>query len=264
MGKQCEVLGPSRRKFMRVAHFPSLHPFIFVAVSVTSCCVAQNEPRLLSNPVELRPQQSAMHSADELKVSLDVRYAENELFNPATGKYDKVCLRSYNGRLAGETIRMKPGDTLRVNFTNNLPLDGCVEPQGTHTIPTCFNTTNLHTHGFHVSPAGNSDNVLLELGPKATMQYEFDLPKDHPAGTFWYHPHRHGSTALQVSSGMAGALIVEGNRPVANKGENGIADIDTILKYADGTRFDERMFLFQQLSYGCLDAKGNIVWNCPA
>ena len=27
-------------------------------------------------------------------------------------------------------------------------------------MPHGFNTTNLHTHGLHVSPVGNSDNVL--------------------------------------------------------------------------------------------------------
>lgn len=30
-------------------------------------------------------------------------------------------------------------------------------------------------------------------------------------GTQWYHAHKHGSTALNVSNGMAGALIVEGD-----------------------------------------------------
>ena len=29
-------------------------------------------------------------------------------------------------------------------------------------------------------------------------------------GTFWYHPHKHGSTALQVGNGLAGAIIIEG------------------------------------------------------
>lgn len=33
----------------------------------------------------------------------------------------------------------------------------------------------------------------------------------HPPGTFWYHPHCHGATHIQVASGMAGFLIVEGD-----------------------------------------------------
>ena len=32
-------------------------------------------------------------------------------------------------------------------------------------------------------------------------------------GTHWYHAHKHGATALNVSNGMAGAFIVEDNRP---------------------------------------------------
>ena len=33
----------------------------------------------------------------------------------------------------------------------------------------------------------------------------------HPPGTHWYHPHAHGATDIQVSSGMAGYLIIEGD-----------------------------------------------------
>lgn len=48
--------------------------------------------------------------------------------------------------------------------------------------------------------------------------YEFRLgdvmgraDQPHPPGTHWYHPHSHGATHNQVSSGMAGFLIVEGD-----------------------------------------------------
>ena len=41
------------------------------------------------------------------------------------------------------------------------------------------------------------------------MVYQTSLPDDHMAGTHWLHPHRHGSTALQVAGGAALALIVE-------------------------------------------------------
>jgi len=36
-------------------------------------------------------------------------------------------------------------------------------------------------------------------------------PQPQPPGTHWYHPHSHGSTHDQVSSGMAGFLIIEGD-----------------------------------------------------
>ena len=50
----------------------------------------------------------------------------------------------------------------------------------------------------------------------AEADYEFrlgNLPRFpvHPPGTHWYHPHAHGATDIQVSSGMAGYLIIEGD-----------------------------------------------------
>ncbi|MBT2444999.1 multicopper oxidase domain-containing protein [Streptomyces sp. ISL-36] len=36
------------------------------------------------------------------------------------------------------------------------------------------------------------------------------MPRNHPDGTFWYHPHHHGSSATQLAGGMAGVIIVEG------------------------------------------------------
>ena len=64
------------------------------------------------------------------------------------------------------------------------------------TEPHSFNTTNLHTHGMHVSPVGNSDNVLLAIPPQSTQPYEIKVPATHTRGTYWYHAHTHGSTRL--------------------------------------------------------------------
>lgn len=112
--------------------------------------------------------------------------------------------------------------------------------------PHCFNGTNLHTHGLWVNPAGNGDNVLLSIDPGVKFQYEYNVPADHPSGTFWYHTHRHGSTALQVSSGMAGALIIRGNR-LPKPTQNG--DIDVLM---GGIK--ERVLVFQQIQYACRTA----------
>ena len=71
--------------------------------------------------------------------------------------------------------------------------------------------TNLHVHGLHVSPEGNGDNVFLTVKAGESFQYEFQIPENHPAGLYWYHPHLHGRTTNQVFGGMAGAIIVEGD-----------------------------------------------------
>lgn len=71
-------------------------------------------------------------------------------------------------------------------------------------------TTNLHTHGLTVSPNGIADNVFREMEPGSISQVRIDIPPDHPSGTFWYHPHSHGSVSFQFFGGMGGFLIIEG------------------------------------------------------
>jgi FtsP/CotA-like multicopper oxidase with cupredoxin domain/peroxiredoxin len=160
------------------------------------------------------------------KVTLEVR----ETVNTLNGV--QLRHRSYNNQLVGPTICVQPGTQLRIRLENWLPPDDSSHPKDENT-PHGFNTTNLHTHGLHVSPKSPSDNVFLALKPGNHFDFTFEIPADHPAGTFWYHPHKHGSTALQVASGMAGALIVEGGLDNA-PGIKGITD---------------RVLLFQQFVY---------------
>lgn len=107
------------------------------------------------------------------------------------GKQAKLF--SYNGSLPGPRLEVQAGDTIKINFTNKLQ-----QP------------TNLHFHGLHVSPSGNSDNVFLEVKPNESFDYEIKIPKNHPSGTFWYHPHYHGKVAEQLFKGLSGLIIVRG------------------------------------------------------
>ncbi|MEO5781113.1 MAG: multicopper oxidase family protein, partial [Arthrobacter oryzae] len=74
--------------------------------------------------------------------------------------------------------------------------------------------TNLHVHGLHVSPEGNSDNVLVSVEPGTSFNYEYRLPANHPPGVYWYHPHHHGSVADTIFGGLYGAIIVQDSQPV--------------------------------------------------
>lgn len=44
------------------------------------------------------------------------------------------------------------------------------------------------------------------------MADEYVIPCDHVGGTYWYHPHHHGSTSLHMGGGAMGVLIVD-DRP---------------------------------------------------
>ncbi|MBN9151148.1 MAG: multicopper oxidase family protein [Cryobacterium sp.] len=108
-----------------------------------------------------------------------------------------ATILSYNGGVPGPTWKVQPGDTVKVSVENQLS-----EP------------TNLHVHGLHVSPSGNSDNVLVSIDPGSSFDYEYQLPEDHPPGVYWYHPHHHGNVATQVFGGLYGAIIVEDPTPI--------------------------------------------------
>src|SRR6476646_11165445 len=79
---------------------------------------------------------------------------------------------------------------------------------------------NLHTHGAHISPRGNADNVMLHIPPGMSNTYTYDLPRNMPQGMFWYHPHLHGLTSAHVYAGLAGLLAVgrtDGNLPLVTE-----------------------------------------------
>lgn len=213
----------------------------------------------------------ASRPAAESSLDLNVVYTDGQIWNPADRRFDKVRLRSYQGTrvnpnapFVSPELEIQPGDTIRVALHNKLPPDPtCTQTGGNVNVPHCFNGTNLHTHGLWVNPAGNGDNVLISINPGVSFEYEYNVPSDHPAGTFWYHTHLHGSTALQVSSGMAGALVIRGNRPPL-KGSDGkitTGDLDTLLKPTRAQAFKERVVVLQQIQYACRDAQGKVKTN---
>lgn len=131
----------------------------------------------------------------------------------------KRCkLRSYNGQVPGELIKVRQGETLRIRVKNSLPPNNSKGWDGSHNVPHMFNSTNLHLHGLDVIPhlfepvgTGNPLAKMIDIMPGQSYDYEFKVPYDQPPGLSWYHPHHHGSTAVQAVSGMAGPLITYGD-----------------------------------------------------
>ena len=60
-----------------------------------------------------------------------------------------------------------------------------------------------------MSASDNSDNPFLRIGAGESFDYEIQLPDDHPAGVFWYHPHHHELVADQLFGGLYGAIVVD-------------------------------------------------------
>jgi FtsP/CotA-like multicopper oxidase with cupredoxin domain len=158
------------------------------------------------------------------------------------GQVFKGAIPIYNRSVPAPTFFVDPATRIELRLNNRLPpkwsptgSDVCGQHGGDPPPPQCFTHTNLHTHGLLVSPCSidnnlklhcgpiranelrlASDDVLVDLYPSDpttgypgdSLRYCITLPEFHDAGTFWYHSHLHGSSGYQVSSGMAGALII--------------------------------------------------------
>jgi suppressor of ftsI len=112
----------------------------------------------------------------------------------------------FDGRASAPTIRIAPGDTLKIRYLNALP------PAPRLALPAApMNMTNLHFHGLSVSPDRPADDVLEMIAmPGDALDYRVAIPRTHLPGLHWYHTHPHGESHRQVLDGMSAALIVEG------------------------------------------------------
>ncbi len=159
------------------------------------------EPTLLRSPVIASSEQG------QLNVSLEL---VKEVFH---GPCHDISTRMYRyqGKVTvpGPTLSLKKGATLNLKLSNTLTPDPDEGVLNRFRLP---NTTNFHTHGLHVSPNAPADDVLsVQVRGGDSYQYKTTLPDYHAPGIYWYHPHQHGSTALQVGGGAMGGLVIEEN-----------------------------------------------------
>src|SRR5215475_349635 len=139
--------------------------------------------------------------------------------------------RSGGNLYPAPTLKVFPGERLIIHFENGLTgltIRDYFSPQYTpkgQPIPIypeqmTSSPINLHTHGAHISPRGNADNVLLHIPPDMSNTYSYDIPRNMPQGLYWYHSHLHGLTAAHVYTGLVGLLAVgrtDGNLPLVTE-----------------------------------------------
>jgi FtsP/CotA-like multicopper oxidase with cupredoxin domain len=163
--------------------------------------------------------------------------------------YRVVRGTSSNGQMSGDnlypppTLQAYPGETLIVHMNNaltGLTIRDYFNPAYTakgKEVPLypeqmTSSPLNLHIHGVHISPKGNSDNVMLHISAGMSNTYIYHIPKDMPQGAYWYHSHLHTLTTGQTYYGLAGLLAIgrtDGNLPVVTA--NHIPIRNMILQY---------------------------------
>ncbi len=163
---------------------------------MVACARTPEQPPATSVPVHAATK-TAPATVPEIRAQRGVvSFDLDAAIEPATNAPAFV----YRGQAGvAPTIRASPGDELRVRLHNHLPA-GTDAP----------NEVNLHFHGLSVSPNAPSDDAMRLARPGETIAYDVRIPRARPPGLYWYHPHAHGQTYWQITSGMSGALIVEG------------------------------------------------------
>ncbi len=232
-------LDPASRMSIRLPFHRRSHVAI-VAPTLLALCGALLQPRNAAGapPEDFAPlilqdadpagmQQGLTEfrsSRGKLSVAITAKYDTNDVnggtmpANPTLGSpalqylYPRLAFNCKDAThevlsYAGPLLRVFPGDQVQIQFTNNL----------------VSQRTNLHFHGFSVSPhALNAKGVFGDFvglpyvrgaAPTETRNYEFTIPRSQPPGPYWYHAHAHGIAEMQVACGMSGAIYVEGAVP---------------------------------------------------
>ena len=140
--------------------------------------------------------------------------------------------RSGGNLYPAPTLQVFPGEKLIVHFENGLTgltIRDYFIPQYTpkgQPVPLypeqmTSSPLNLHTHGAHISPKGNADNVLLHIPPGMSNTYTYDIPRNMPQGAVlvsqsssWAH-----FGARLYGSRRSACHRTNGRQPAARHGE---------------------------------------------
>lgn len=152
---------------------------------------------------------------------------------------DPSNLQPLQNSYLGPIIRVRKGQKVRVQFTNNLP-----EP------------SIIHWHGLIV-PARMDGHPRDAVETGKTYVYEFEVANQ--AGTYWYHPHPEPLTGGQVIRGLAGLFIVSDEPQQAAQLPSGVNDIPLVLQ--DRTFDQNNQFVYLKDEMGGMEGMPGMGMN---
>jgi len=143
------------------------------------------------------PAKTAKWGNQPMKPKMDGKVKVFELtctkmkWETEPGKF--VDAMAYNEQVPGPQIRVTEGDRVRFVVTNKMD-----------------ESTAMHYHGLEVPNDQDGVPFITQpvIKPGETFTYEFTVPN---SGSHMYHSHH--NAAMQTSSGLLGALIVDKKRP---------------------------------------------------
>jgi FtsP/CotA-like multicopper oxidase with cupredoxin domain len=124
----------------------------------------------------------------------------------------KTKTKGINGSYLGPALRMRRGETVRVNVQNALG-----------------HASTLHWHGFNL-PAAADGGPHQIIADGDTWSPEFKVQE--VASTMWFHAHQMGQTASQVWAGLAGLVLIDDDEAdaLALPSVYGVDDVPLVLQ----------------------------------
>ena len=142
---------------------------------------------------------------------------------------DPAALQVIPGSYVGPIIRAHKGQQVRVHLHNQLPVE-----------------SNIHWHGLIVP--SNMDGHPHDLAaPGGEFVYDFEIR--NLAGTYWFHPHKHGETGAQVNKGLAALFIVSDDEEQQLGLPSGSQDVALVIQ-------DRRIDADNQFAYPTIAMAG--------
>ncbi len=163
-------------------------------------------------------------SADETNVNILPGKSTPVLKYEATlVKGDKNSLKVIKNSYLGPIITVNKGDKIRINFKNNLDEESII-----------------HWHGLHL-PEDMDGHPRFAVDEGGKYIYEFTVM--NRAGTYWFHPHPHGSTGPQVYGGLAGLFIVHDKEERSLNLPSGNFDVPLVIQDRTFNENNELVYL---------------------
>ncbi len=145
-----------------------------------------------------------------------------------------------NGAYLGPTLKMRVGETVRMEVTNRIG-----------------EASTIHWHGFHL-PAGADGGPHQVIADGASWSPQFEVRQR--ASMLWYHSHMVPRTGPQVYHGLAGVAYVEDEETgrLDLPGDYGVDDVPLVLQDRAFNR-DGSLFYSTNMHNTMMGMRGNVL-----
>ncbi len=208
----------SRRSFLRTLGAGGA---LIAAGGITACAVPSNGIAAPASPGAPVRGGSSGFSPD---IELNLRAAAGNAqilpgkptsvwgYQASLAKGDGSSLITLKDNYLGPIIRARKGQRVRVNFKNDLPAG---------------HPSIVHWHGLTL-PEEMDGHPRFAIQPGQSYVYEFEIIDR--AGSYWFHPHPHEQTGVQVYNGLAGMFLVSDPEEAAAGLPAGAYDVPLVIQ----------------------------------